>query len=79
MKHLERQIQLENPELVAAFIGEPIMQANGAQVPSKNYWRRVREICTKYNVLMIVDEIITGFGGLATGSSASISASSRTS
>ena len=33
-KHLERQIQLENPALVAAFIGEPIMQANGAQVPS---------------------------------------------
>ena len=61
-KHLERQIQLENPALVAAFIGEPIMQANGAQVPSKTYWRRVREICTKYDVLMIVDEIITGFG-----------------
>ena len=61
-KHLERQIQLENPGLVAAFIGEPIMQANGAQVPSKTYWRRVREICTKYDVLMIVDEIITGFG-----------------
>jgi putrescine aminotransferase len=38
------------------------MQANGVQVPSKNYWRRVREICTKYDVLMIVDEIITGFG-----------------
>lgn len=61
-KHLERQIQLENPALVAAFIGEPIMQANGAQVPSRNYWQRVREICTKYGVLMIVDEIITGFG-----------------
>jgi putrescine---pyruvate transaminase len=60
--HLERQIQLENPALVAAFIGEPIMQANGAQVPSKHYWQRVREICTKYGVLMIVDEIITGFG-----------------
>lgn len=60
--HLERQIQLENPALVAAFIGEPIMQANGAQVPSKSYWQRVREICTKYGVLMIVDEIITGFG-----------------
>ena len=48
VNHLERQIQLENPALVAAFIGEPIMQANGAQVPSKTYWRRVREICTKY-------------------------------
>jgi putrescine---pyruvate transaminase len=60
--HLERQIQLENPKLVAAFIGEPIMQSNGAQVPSKGYWQRVREICTKYDVVMIVDEIITGIG-----------------
>ena len=49
-------------ENVAAFIGEPIMQANGAQVPSTRYWARVREICTKYDVLLIVDEIITGFG-----------------
>lgn len=62
LKHLERQIQLENPELVAAFIGEPIMQANGAQVPPKAYWQGVREICDKYGVVMIVDEIITGFG-----------------
>lgn len=61
-KHLERQIQLEGPELVAAFIGEPIMQANGVQIPPRDYWQRVREICTKYGVLMIVDEIITGFG-----------------
>jgi len=60
--HLERQIQLENPDLVAAFIGEPIMQANGVQIPPKAYWRRVRDICTRYGVLMIVDEVITGFG-----------------
>jgi len=61
-KHLERQIQLEGPESVAAFIGEPIMQANGVQIPAKSYWQRVRDICTQYGVLMIVDEIITGFG-----------------
>ncbi len=61
-RHLERQIQLEGPEFVAAFIGEPIMQANGVQIPPKSYWQRVREICNKYGVLMIVDEIITGFG-----------------
>ena len=61
-KHLERQIQFEGPDLVAAFIGEPIMQANGAQIPPKSYWQRVREICTKYDVMMIMDEVITGFG-----------------
>jgi adenosylmethionine-8-amino-7-oxononanoate aminotransferase len=61
-KHLERQIQFEGPDLVAAFIGEPIMQANGVQIPPKAYWQRVREICTKYGVMMIVDEVITGFG-----------------
>jgi putrescine---pyruvate transaminase len=61
-KHLERQIQFEGPDLVAAFIGEPIMQANGTQIPPKAYWQRVREICTKYDVMMIVDEVITGFG-----------------
>jgi putrescine---pyruvate transaminase len=60
--HLERQIQLEGPEFVAAFIGEPIMQANGVQIPPKHYWLRVRDICNKYGVLMIVDEVITGFG-----------------
>jgi putrescine---pyruvate transaminase len=61
-RHLERQIELEGPDLVAAFIGEPIMQANGVQIPPKNYWKRVREICSRYGVLLILDEVITGFG-----------------
>jgi adenosylmethionine-8-amino-7-oxononanoate aminotransferase len=38
------------------------MQANGAQVPPASYWQRVREICTRYGVLMIMDEVICGFG-----------------
>lgn len=61
-KHLERQIQFEGPELVAAFIGEPIMQAHGVQIPPRSYWQQVREICTRYGVLLIIDEVITGFG-----------------
>lgn len=61
-KHLERQIQLEGPDFVSAFIGEPIMQANGVQIPPMSYWPRIREICDKYGVLLIIDEIITGFG-----------------
>ena len=60
--YLERQIQHEGPELVAAFIAEPIMQANGVQIPPPNYLPRVRAICDKYEVLLIIDEIITGFG-----------------
>jgi adenosylmethionine-8-amino-7-oxononanoate aminotransferase len=59
---LERQIELEGPDYVAAFIGEPIMQAHGVQVPPRHYWQRVREICDRYGVLLIADEVITGFG-----------------
>jgi putrescine aminotransferase len=60
--YLERQIQHEGPELVSAFIAEPVMQANGVQVTPKSYFQRVREICDKYDVLWINDEVITGFG-----------------
>jgi putrescine aminotransferase len=47
---------------VAAFIAEPIMQAHGVQTASEAYFGRVREICDRYGVLLIVDEVITGFG-----------------
>jgi adenosylmethionine-8-amino-7-oxononanoate aminotransferase len=62
VRHLERQILLEGPDHVAAFIGEPIMQVNGVQIPTANYWPRVQEVCRKYGVLIIADEVITGFG-----------------
>ena len=60
--YLEQQIQHEGPEYVAAFLAEPVMQANGVQIPPKSYVQRVREICRKYEVLFIADEVITGFG-----------------
>jgi putrescine aminotransferase len=60
--YLERQIEHEGPEYVAAFIAEPIMQAHGVQTASDAYFGRVREICDRYGVLLIVDEVITGFG-----------------
>jgi adenosylmethionine-8-amino-7-oxononanoate aminotransferase len=60
--YLERQIQHEGPDYVAAFIAEPVMQANGVQTATAEYFGRVREICDRYGVLLIIDEVITGFG-----------------
>jgi putrescine aminotransferase len=59
---LEKAILREGPDTVAAFIGEPIHGAGGVIYPTDDYWPRIREICTRYNVLLIADEIITGFG-----------------
>jgi adenosylmethionine-8-amino-7-oxononanoate aminotransferase len=61
-KHLEAHIQHEGPEYVAAFIAEPVMQADGVQVPPREYFQIVRQICDRYGVLFIADEVITGFG-----------------
>jgi adenosylmethionine-8-amino-7-oxononanoate aminotransferase len=59
---LEREIQHQGPELVSAFIAEPVMQAHGVQIPPADYLPRIREICDRYGVVLIVDEVITGFG-----------------
>jgi adenosylmethionine-8-amino-7-oxononanoate aminotransferase len=60
--YLEQQIIHEGPELVSAFILEPIAQADGVMLPPPGYLQRVREICTRYDVIFIADEVITGFG-----------------
>lgn len=59
---LEETIEFEGPETIAAFIGEPIIGGGGVIVPPDEYWPRVREICTRYGILLIQDEVITGFG-----------------
>ncbi len=61
-RDIERTIEFENPELITAFIGEPIMQGFGAYAPPREYWPIVREICSKYGILLIIDEVICGFG-----------------
>jgi adenosylmethionine-8-amino-7-oxononanoate aminotransferase len=61
-RELEETILREGPDTVAAFIGEPIHGAGGVIYPTDDYWPRVREVCTRYDVLLIADEIITGFG-----------------
>jgi adenosylmethionine-8-amino-7-oxononanoate aminotransferase len=60
-RQLEEAILREGPDTVAAFVGEPIHGAGGVFYPTDDYWPRVREICTRHNVLLIADEIITGF------------------
>jgi putrescine---pyruvate transaminase len=61
-RELEDAIIREGPDTVSAFIGEPIHGAGGVIYPTDDYWPRVREICTRYDVLLIADEVITGFG-----------------
>ncbi|MCK9496558.1 MAG: aspartate aminotransferase family protein [Dehalococcoidia bacterium] len=59
---IERAILREGPDTVAAILCEPVKGAGGVWTPSDDYFPRVREICDRYNVLLIADEVITGFG-----------------
>jgi putrescine---pyruvate transaminase len=60
-RELEETILREGPETVAAFVGEPIHGAGGVFYPTDDYWPLVRDVCTRHDVLLIDDEIITGF------------------
>jgi adenosylmethionine-8-amino-7-oxononanoate aminotransferase len=61
-QQLEREIVFQGPDTVAAFIAEPIQGAGGIIVPPANFWPLVREVCDKHGVLLIADEVVTGFG-----------------
>ncbi len=61
---LERIIRREGPDSVGAFIAEPVQGVGGVIVPPPGYFERIRAICDKYDVLMVADEVITGFGRL---------------
>jgi len=61
-RDLEDMILEEGPETVAAFIAEPIMGAGGVIVPPKGYFEKIQAVLKKYDVLMIADEVICGFG-----------------
>lgn len=59
--HVEEVIKYEGPENVAAILMEPITGTNGIIIPPPEYGRRMREICDKYGIMLIVDEVMTGF------------------
>ena len=64
---LEKVILYEGPDSVSAFMAEPVVGATaGALVPKDGYFQRIREICDKYDVLLIVDEVMTGIGRTGT-------------
>ena len=63
---LEMAILEEGPETVAMFIAEPVQGAGGVIVPTDDYFPRIREICDRYEVLLVSDEVITGFGRTGT-------------
>ncbi len=60
-RELEETILKEGPDTVAAFIGEPIHGGGGVIYPTDDYWPLVREVCSRHQVLLIADEVITGF------------------
>ena len=59
---LEAAIRREGPDTVAMFLAEPVQGAGGVIVPPDDYFPRIREICDRYDVLFVADEVITGFG-----------------
>ena len=61
-RDVERTIIHEGPSTVATFIAEPISAAAGIHVPHPEYWPMIREICDRHGVILIADEVITGFG-----------------
>ncbi|MGM0740228.1 MAG: aminotransferase class III-fold pyridoxal phosphate-dependent enzyme [Pseudomonadota bacterium] len=56
------EIEFQDPSTIAAFIMEPIQGAGGVIVPGDSFMRRMREVCDRYGILLIADEVITGFG-----------------
>ena len=65
-QELEEAILREGPETVAMFLAEPVQGAGGVIVPQDDYFPRIREICDQYEVLLVADEVITGFGRTGT-------------
>jgi len=61
---LEELIQAEGPETIAAFIGEPVLGTGGIVPPPAGYWAKIQAVLRKHDILLIADEVVTGFGRL---------------
>jgi len=61
-RNLEKLIEDEGPDTIAAFIAEPVMGAGGVIVPPKTYFQKIQEVLKRHDVLMLADEVICGFG-----------------
>jgi taurine--2-oxoglutarate transaminase len=62
ISHIEQVIQFEGPENVAAILMEGVTGTNGVFVPPDDYWPRLRQLCDQYGILLISDEVMSGFG-----------------
>ena len=62
LAEVEETIQWEGPDQVAMLIAEPVQNSGGAFTPPAGYWQGLREICDRYGILLVADEVITGFG-----------------
>jgi putrescine---pyruvate transaminase len=62
IRQLEDQIALLGSQTIAALIAEPVQGAGGVIVPPAHYWKRLREVCDRHGILLIADEVVTGFG-----------------
>ncbi len=62
LNYLEEKIILENPDNIAAIWFEGVVGSNGLLIPPKNYYKGVREICDKYGILLVIDDVMAGFG-----------------
>ena len=63
---LEALIQAEGPDTIAAFIGEPVLGTGGIVPPPAGYWNAIQEVLNRHDILLIADEVVTGFGRLGT-------------
>lgn len=61
-RELEKMILSEGPDTIAAFIGEPVMGTGGLIPPPEGYWAAIQEVLDRYEILLIADEVVTGFG-----------------
>ena len=71
---LERLVTLHGAETIAAVIVEPVAGSTGVLVPPVGYLQRLRDICTKHGIILIFDEVITGFGRVGGATAARLGA-----